>query len=499
MLHRLLLVAVIPFVFGTQQTELKEVRGVPRSQLPLFQPTGRELNHFTCLDGTRTILYSQLNDDYCDCLDGSDEPGTSACQNGQFFCRNEGHTGDFVPSDRVNDGICDCCDGSDEYNGGVSCANICEELGRAAKIERERIEAVARRGYAKRKELSREGLELRDEKLRNVEPLKQEKIALEPELKTLEEAKKAAEELERKLQDEHSKKWMETVEEKKKLKSAQLFMELDKNEDQKITLDELKMLKYLDTNNDAQVSDDEAMIYLPINEADYEYFHSNMYSRLNGQKITYDRDRDLEKDLEAEKNDDLIADEDRHDEEKEEEHNEDGGEDDEKMPPYPPETQAASEAAVEARKKFDELNDKVRDIDNKIREAEEFATADYGEDFAWVAVKGKCFERNVQQYTYTFCPFGNNEQKDTGAYGGTSLGRFKEWVTIGSNKYAKQMYTDGQQCWNGPKRSTEVVIECGEDHDLAEVTEPAKCEYHYVFRTPLACDDPDKASKHEEL
>ena len=94
---------------------------------------------FTCLSGDRTIDFSSVNDDYCDCPDGSDEPGpwpprpyraagrrpsadafcpllavqgtgTSACPNGQFFCRNAGFIGKFIPSSRVGDRVCGTCD-----------------------------------------------------------------------------------------------------------------------------------------------------------------------------------------------------------------------------------------------------------------------------------------------------------------------------------------------------------------------------------------------------
>lgn len=46
-----------------------------------------ERGHFECSLDSIEINVSHLNDDYCDCpVDGMDEPGTSACQNGRFYC-----------------------------------------------------------------------------------------------------------------------------------------------------------------------------------------------------------------------------------------------------------------------------------------------------------------------------------------------------------------------------------------------------------------------------
>ncbi|PUZ57232.1 hypothetical protein GQ55_5G413300 [Panicum hallii var. hallii] len=86
-----------------------------------------------CRDGSGKFSRDQLNDDFCDCPDGTDEPGTSACPEGKFYCKNAGHTPITIFSSRVNDGICDCCDGSDEYNSNVTCKNTCWEAGKAAR------------------------------------------------------------------------------------------------------------------------------------------------------------------------------------------------------------------------------------------------------------------------------------------------------------------------------------------------------------------------------
>jgi protein kinase C substrate 80K-H len=81
---------------------------------------------FTC-DVSKSIPIAKVNDDYCDCKDGTDEPGTSACSY-QFTCENVGFKPKTVPSSLVCDGVCDCCDGADESNCGTpsKCTNTCE-------------------------------------------------------------------------------------------------------------------------------------------------------------------------------------------------------------------------------------------------------------------------------------------------------------------------------------------------------------------------------------
>lgn len=55
----------------------------------------------------------------------------------------------------------DCCDGSDEYSGAIECPNICDELGKSAREEKQRQAEIARKGFANRKVLAAEGQKLR--------------------------------------------------------------------------------------------------------------------------------------------------------------------------------------------------------------------------------------------------------------------------------------------------------------------------------------------------
>ena len=75
--------------------------------------------NFTCQSTGQQLPVSYVNDDYCDCDDGSDEYETNACPNNLFRCKSGHVVGrpglSEIPSHWVSDGICDCCDGSDEW------------------------------------------------------------------------------------------------------------------------------------------------------------------------------------------------------------------------------------------------------------------------------------------------------------------------------------------------------------------------------------------------
>ncbi len=60
-------------VLCARQTDAsKLVRGVAPNLLDKYKPVDGK---FTCLDGSATLDFAQVNDNYCDCPDGSDEPG----------------------------------------------------------------------------------------------------------------------------------------------------------------------------------------------------------------------------------------------------------------------------------------------------------------------------------------------------------------------------------------------------------------------------------------
>lgn len=164
----------------------------------------RETSEFRCIsDPSIKLSFDRVNDNTCDCPDGSDEPGTAACAHIDplspdqplpgsgavsagakltlpgFWCENKGHIGSYVPFVYVNDGMCDhdlCCDGTEEYGhvGGVRCENRCAEIGkefqRLAKEKRQKMERAAKQKNA----MLSEARELRRKAEAKIDQLKSE-------------------------------------------------------------------------------------------------------------------------------------------------------------------------------------------------------------------------------------------------------------------------------------------------------------------------------------
>lgn len=125
-------------LFLSKISDVKLTSGIEQKQLRRFE---RNINWnngmFKCLDGKKKISISQINDDYSDCSDGSDEPSTSVSSESMFYCKNDGFIPKLIPKWSVNDGICDCCDGSDEQNTNTtSCANTCLDLSKKVLLLR---------------------------------------------------------------------------------------------------------------------------------------------------------------------------------------------------------------------------------------------------------------------------------------------------------------------------------------------------------------------------
>ena len=170
---------------------------------------------FTCISAPSIHLpIAHLNDDFCDCPDGSDEPGTSACAHLSplspasfgstpsdkiettvalpgFYCKNKGHQPSYLPFTAINDGVCDyefCCDGSDEWArvGGVQCEDRCKEIGKEWKKQDEQRQKSLSNAAKRRKDIVADASRLRKEVEDRLQSLRTEIQGGEMKVKALE-------------------------------------------------------------------------------------------------------------------------------------------------------------------------------------------------------------------------------------------------------------------------------------------------------------------------
>ncbi|OSX60577.1 hypothetical protein POSPLADRAFT_1148504 [Postia placenta MAD-698-R-SB12] len=524
---------------------VEKIHGVAPSLLSRYVAPASDSAPWSCLDGSKTITWAAVNDDYCDCPDGSDEPGTGACPNSMFYCKNEGHIGSLIPSTRVNDGLCEpeCCDGSDERLG--VCPNVCHEVG-AVYREQQTAERKMRSTGSKIRRLYIASAQKEKQKLESQITAAEAEIAdLENDVARMKDLidrteSLSAAALEHKKQSPLYVSFMEHTEALKSLQ-REYKKRLAREKALGDILDALRRgynPNYQDMAVLEAVRGWEALARLP---------HINDVAKDDGegeqQVITGDEEyeeeewtaEELEKELDSLLNSDyeaLLLEHEKHI----------GAPTpsssllldltayipDSLLPHYQaftdtlmawlealgiaqgpasadsPDTSKARQAYTNAE---NSLNAKKQELQRTQEELTRMFDPEwFGSEGEWKRLQGVCLSKDTGDYTYEVCLFDEARQKPNKGGSIQSLGKFASWnagggAAVGSPEYySKQHYTRGTKCWNGPMRSVTVILTCGLENELLSIAEPEKCEYQFKGTTPALCLPPDaQEDKHDEL
>ncbi|XP_004632877.1 glucosidase 2 subunit beta [Octodon degus] len=513
--------------------EVKRPRGVPLTNHHFYD----ESKPFTCLDGSATIPFDQVNDDYCDCKDGSDEPGTAACPNGSFHCTNAGYKPLYILSSRVNDGICDCCDGTDEYNSGTVCENTCKEKGRKERESLQQMAEVTREGFRLKKILIEDWKKAREEKQKKLTEFQAGRKSLEDQVEALRTLKEEAEKPEKEAKEQHRKLWEEqqaaAKAQREQERAADAFRELDDNTDGVVSVAELQSHPELDTDGDGTLSEGEAQALLSgDSQTDASSFYDRVWAAIRDKyqsealptdlpappapEVTEPKEEPpsvpthpMEEEEEETEEEEV--------EEEEEEEEQDSQEapsplepplpasprEEDKMPPYDEQTQALIDAAQEARSKFEEAERSLKDMEESIKNLEQEISFDFGPQGEFAYLYSQCYELTTTEYVYRLCPFKLVSQKPKLGGSPTNLGTWGSWAGPEHDRFSAMKYEQGTGCWQGPNRSTTVRLLCGKETMVTSTTEPSRCEYLMELTTPAACSEPPPElpadSDHDEL
>ena len=173
-----------------------------------------------------------------------------------------------------------------------------------------------------------------------------------------------------------------------------------------------------------------------------------------------------------------------------------------------------SKVVTDARSQLESAKRELENDKSELTKHEEDLTKDYGPESVFRALKGQCIETDSGEYTYEHCFLGSTTQKSKTGGGNTGMGNFEriEIITVdeelpadgkglGSGTRIALKYENGQHCWNGPSRSTMVVLACAEKDEIWRIVEEEKCVYRMEMGTPSVCgvELGQPAPQHDEL
>src|SRR5437667_4366690 len=156
---------------------------------------------------------------------------------------------------------------------------------------------------------------------------------------------------------------------------------------------------------------------------------------------------------------------------------------------------------MDARSNLDSARNDLSQKQSELDGHREDINKDYGVDDVFRALKGQCVSKESGEYIYELCWFEHTTQKPMKGGGNTGMGNFVriDRVTVddelppdgkglGSGERIALRYENGQHCWNGPSRSTLVVLGCAENDEIWKIVEEEKCVYRMEVGTPAVCE-----------
>ena len=454
-----------------------------------------------------------MNDDICDCPDGSDEPGTAACPGNFFYCENVGHIPGKLPSSRVNDGVYDydiCCDGSDEA--GLSnlnaialkCENKCKEINARFVAEKKKLAAIQEAGLKTRAQLVVKAKKLRENletdlkktevKVANLNSLISQKELKLKELLTVSSISSAFTSNDNSPEDiikaktdlqQLEQKYLSALDIIKKIQEDVVAYELilrtmktdyNPNFNDPAVKNAIRLFEELKANADPTIGENTAQLI----ESKSKF--SKVIANISAIKcptceITHEKSSILptwvQNQLFSLKtwliDNGLLAD-----------------------PSFNPmgvtesggsKTESAEITLLQNminkhKTELTKANSELESIKNDI-------SGNFGRNEVLRSLKNTCVSNHLGEYTYEFCFSGQAFQKGNGQ--NTNLGTFDSLKYSDDSKSLTLNFEKGSKCWSGPIRRTSVEIVCGSQNELLSVSEPERCEYFFKARSPIAC------------
>ena len=167
-----------------------------------------------------------------------------------------------------------------------------------------------------------------------------------------------------------------------------------------------------------------------------------------------------------------------------------------------------SKAVTDARNRKNSAQKDLDDSRKSLTSHKEDLEKDFGPDDVFRALKGQCISTDSGEYTYEICFMEKTTQKPKKGGGHTNMGNYVRMEKIvvdedlpangkglGSGERIAMKHENGQHCWNGPNRSSTIILACAEESEIWKVMEEEKCVYRIEVGTPAVCEPQNGGGK----